>query len=76
MLTAASSTVIDFLLKSSAREALGAGSDLLRFVALYYATVKGLSFVTHTVATDCALPVHRTGAVDDLVGPGRLLHQS
>jgi hypothetical protein len=51
IVTAASSTVLDFLLKSSAREALGAGPDLLRFFALYYGTLEGVSFLTQ-IASD------------------------
>jgi hypothetical protein len=50
VMTAASSTVLDFLLKSNAREAFGAGPDLLRFFALYYGTLEGLSFMTQIVS--------------------------
>ena len=69
MLTAASSTVLDFLLKSSAREALGAGPDLFRFFALYYGTVEGLSFVTQ-IASEPVMRRLRVGTAINLLPGG------
>ena len=69
MLTAASSTVLDFLLKSSAREALGAGPDLFRFFALYYGAVEGLSFVTQ-IASEPVMRRLRVGTAINLLPGG------
>jgi ATP:ADP antiporter, AAA family len=68
VLTAASSTVLDFLLKSSAREALGAGPVLLRFFALYYGTLEGLSFVAQ-IASGPVMRRLRVGTAVNLL-PG------
>ena len=69
MLTAASSTVLDFLLKSSAREALGAGPDLLRFFALDHGTLEGLSFVTQ-IASEPVMRRLRVGTAINLLPGG------
>jgi len=69
MLTAASSTVLDFLLKSSAREALGAGPALLRFFALYYGTLEGLSFLTQ-IASEPLMRRLRVGTTINLLPGG------
>jgi ATP:ADP antiporter, AAA family len=69
MLTAVSSTVLDFLLKSSAREAFGAGPDLVRFFALYYGTVEGLSFVTQ-IASEPVMRRLRVGTAINLLPGG------
>ena len=68
-MTAASSAVLDFLLKSSAREALGAGPDLFRFFALYYGAVEGLSFVTQ-IASEPVMRRLRVGTAINLLPGG------
>ena len=45
VMASASSAILDFLLKSSARASFGAGPDLLRFFALLYGAVQVLSFL-------------------------------
>jgi hypothetical protein len=68
ILTTASSTVLDFLLKSSAREALGAGPDLLRFFALYYGALEGLSFVTQIASEPLVRRLSISTAINLLPG--------
>jgi hypothetical protein len=48
VLTSASSAIIDFVFKASARESFGSGPDLLRFFALFYGGIQVLSFLVHT----------------------------
>ena len=67
-LTATSSAVLDFLLKSSAQQALGAGPDLLRFFALYYGGIEALTFVTQ-IASEPAMRRLKVDATVNLL-PG------
>jgi len=48
VLTTASSAILDFLLKSHARESFGAGPELLRFFAVFYGTAQVASFLAQT----------------------------
>jgi hypothetical protein len=48
VLTSASTAIVDFLLKSTARASLGAGPELLRFFAVFYGSLQVLSFFAQT----------------------------
>jgi AAA family ATP:ADP antiporter len=69
--TSATAAVIDFLLKSNARAAFGAGPDLLRFFAIYYAAVQMVTFVAQTASSRGVHQLGVGGAVNALpVGVG------
>ena len=62
--TSATTAVIDFLLKSNARAAFGAGLNLLRFFALYYGVVQIVSFVAQMASSRGVRELGVGGAVN------------
>ena len=68
VMASASSAILDFLLKSSARASFGAGPDLLRFFALYYGAVQVLSFFAQTRSGEAVKRLGIGGTINALPG--------
>ena len=68
VLTSASSAILDFVLKSSAQAAFGAGPDLLRFFALFYGAVQVLSFLAQTRSGQVVKRLGIGGTISTLPG--------
>ena len=68
VMASASSAILDFLLKSSARASFGAGPDLLRFFALFYGAVQVLSFFAQTRSGQAVKRLGIGGTISALPG--------
>ena len=66
ILTSASATMLDFLLKTDARATFGTGPDLLRFFALFYGIVQVATFLGQTASRRVASRLGVSGTIDAL----------
>ena len=63
VLTTAGSAILDYVLKAQATAALGTGSGLLRFFAIYYGAVQVFSFVAQTGSASAVRGLGIGGAI-------------